>query len=335
MKKWWVWALLLLVVSAALIAGYWYWQKDNQSPLGRKKMGRELPLEKYDFDELRKRGGRVSEIVIKGEIEEVSLRREYYGLEAEGFSTREIAFKSEGKWISGMMNYHPERSSLSKVIIMIRGYAEKAGYYPGSGTWKMADELAKAGYVTISLDFLGYGNSEGESLDMLEGRFEKVPAVMDLIASVKALSWVDKDSIGIWAHSNGGQIALSAAEVMGERIPMVLWAPMTNPFPKSVLETIDEGSPVKEAIEDFEKNYDVRRYAFENYYEWMKESPVLIFQGDKDEWCEVEWQQEVVGGINKVSGKARLEVVSGDDHNFSKNWPEVAEKSVQFFNNML
>jgi len=335
MKKWWVWALLLLVVSVALIAGYWYWQKDNQSPLGRKKMGGELPLEKYDFDELRKRGGRVSEIVIKGEIEEVSQRREYYGLEAEGFSTREIAFKSEGKWISGMMNYHPERSSLSKVIIMIRGYAEKEGYYPGSGTWKMADELAKAGYVTISLDFLGYGNSEGESLDMLVGRFEKVPAVMDLIASVKALSWVNKDSIGIWAHSNGGQIGLSVAEVMGERIPMVLWAPMTNPFPKSVLETIDEGSPVKEAIEDFEKNYDVRRYAFENYYEWMKDSPVLIFQGDKDEWCEVEWQQEVIRGINKVSGKARLEVVSGDDHNFSKNWPEVAEKSIQFFNNML
>jgi len=159
--------------------------------------------------------------------------------------------------------------------------------------------------------------------------------VMDLIASVKALSWVNKDSIGIWAHSNGGQIGLSVAEVMGERIPMVLWAPMTNPFPKSVLETIDEGSPVKEAIEDFEKNYDVRRYAFENYYEWMKDSPVLIFQGDKDEWCEVEWQQEVIRGINKVSGKARLEVVSGDDHNFSKNWPEVAEKSIQFFNNML
>jgi alpha-beta hydrolase superfamily lysophospholipase len=116
-----------------------------------------------------------------------------------------------------MMNYYPERSSLSKVVIMVRGYAEKEGYYVGSGSYRMADELAKNGLVTISVDFLGFGNSEAESTDVLEARFEKVVTVMDLVATVKSLPWVDKNRVGIWAHSNGGQIVLSTVEVLGRK----------------------------------------------------------------------------------------------------------------------
>lgn len=334
MKKWWIWGLLFLVLSGGLAAGYYYCQRVKFSPKGAVKTEIELPLKKYDFDELRKRGGVVGEFEIMGEIEAIEERRLRNGEEELEFSTREIRFKSKDKWISGMMNYYPERSSLSKVIIMVRGYAEKEGYYVGSGSWRMADELAKHGFTTISVDFLGFGNSETESTDVLEARFEKVVSVMDLIATVKSLVWVDKDKVGIWAHSNGGQIVLSVAEVLGDNMPIVLWAPMTQPFPKSVLETIEEDSPVKQIIEEFEKKYDSRRYAFENYFEWLK-SPVLIFQGDRDEWCEVGWQQKVVTEIKRGGGKAELRVVQGDDHNFSKNWSNVASESVYFFENML
>jgi len=334
MKKWWLWGLVLLVVSGGLAGGYYYCQRVKFSPKGTVKDEIELPLKKYDFNELLRRGGVAGEFEILGEIEAVKERRRAIGEEDLKFSTREIRFKSEDKWVSGMMNYYPERSSLSKVVIMVRGYAEKEGYYVGSGSYRMADELAKKGFVTISVDFLGFGNSEGESTDVLEARFEKVVTVMDLIATVKSLPWVDKNRVGIWAHSNGGQIVLSVAEVLGERIPIVLWAPMTQPFPKSVLETIEADSPVKQILEDFETKYDSRRYAFENYYEWLR-SPVLIFQGDKDEWCEVKWQEKVVEGIKNAGGEAELRVIEGDDHNFSKNWQEVAAESVYYFENML
>jgi dienelactone hydrolase len=334
MRKWWIWGLLFLLLSGGLAGGYYYCQRVKYSPKGAVKEEIVKPLVRYDFDELLGRGGVAGDFEILGEIEAIKERRERYGEEDINFSTREIRFKSEGKWVSGMMNYYPERSSLSKVIIMVRGYAEKEGYYVGSGSYRMADELAKNGFVTISVDFLGFGNSEAESTEVLEARFEKVVTVMDLIATVKSLPWVDKDSIGIWAHSNGGQIVLSVGEVLGERIPMVLWAPMTQPFPKSVLETIEADSPVKGILEDFEKRYDSRRYAFENYYEWLN-SPVLIFQGDRDEWCEVSWQEKVVEGINKAGGEAELRVTIGDDHNFSKNWQKVAAESVYFLENML
>ncbi|MBU3935722.1 hypothetical protein KJ909_03555, partial [Patescibacteria group bacterium] len=220
------------------------------------------------------------------------------------------------------------------VIVMIRGYADKEGYYTGSGSWRVADELAKVGLVTVSLDFLGFGGSDEESLDMLEARFEKVPAILDLIASVQALDFVDAEKIGIWAHSNGGQIALSVGEILGERIPMVLWAPMTNPFPASVLETVDDlddgGKAVKKAISDFEKYYDIRRYVFENYYDWVN-FPLVIHQGTADYWCKMEWQKEVERELIKRNKTIKLYQWRGDDHNLSKNWEEIVKLDAKFF----
>ncbi|OGL54278.1 hypothetical protein A3K55_02450 [Candidatus Shapirobacteria bacterium RBG_13_44_7] len=194
----------------------------------------------------------------------------------------------------------------------------------------MADELAKEGYATISLDFLGYGGSEGESTDMLEARFEKAVSLVDLVETIKQIPWVDKKRIGIWAHSNGGQIVLSALEITGENLPTVLWAPMTQKFPESVLSTIDEGSPVKGEIESFLKYYDARRYAFENYLEWIG-APILIQQGTADEWCQVGWQQELVNKIKALGKTADLVVYPGADHNLTGSWKEAVEKDREFF----
>jgi len=316
--------LTIILILFFGVSGYYFLSSRAKiiDPRGLSGSSEDSFLQKYDFDSLRKRVPVASEIQILGPIKEVEDRRanldlkEKYTLPAgrQAFTTREISFESEGQKISGMINYMPERSSLSPVIIMVRGYAEKIGYYPGSGSWRMADELAKQGYATISLDLLGYANSDPESNDMLEARFHKVVEVLDLLESVKRIPWVDKNRIGFWAHSNGGQIVMSVLEITGERFPTVMWAPMTQSFPESVLSTIDEGSPVKEAIEEFEKHYDSRRYAFENYYKWIN-SPILIQQGTADEWVEVEWQNEVVEEMEELGKNIKLEVIEGADHN--------------------
>ena len=213
---------------------------------------------------------------------------------------------------------------------MIRGYAEKIGYYPGYGTWRVADKLADEGYTTISLDFLGYGHSDNESNDVMEARFHKAVEVLDLIESVKLLPWVDKNNIGIWAHSNGGQIALSVLEITGAKYPTALWAPMTRPFPESVLSTIDTGSPVKGIIEEFQKHYDARRYAFENYYEWIN-APILIQQGTADDQVKVEWQQSLQSRLKDIGKKVDLTIYQGSDHNMSKDWQKAVDEDVDFY----
>lgn len=327
------------------ILGYLFWPRELINPLANVEFT-EKSLEKYDFDSLAKyyegrthRSARIPEILEP--IKAVEDRRKLLKTKDLKFTTREISFESDGKKVSGMINYYPEKSSLSPVIIMIRGYAEKEGYYPGSGTWKVADELAKAGYTTISLDFLGYANSEADSQDVLEARFHKVVEVLDLIESVKQLPWVDKNRIGIWAHSNGGQIALSVLEITGQRYPTVLWAPMTLPFPQSLIDTTDEGKARQKAtdfVNLFLKYYDGRRYAFENYYEWIN-SPILIQQGTADSQVKVAWQENVVDQMKLLGKDVELQIYDGTDHNMGGKmgeiWKEVVGKDVEFYKKMI
>jgi dipeptidyl aminopeptidase/acylaminoacyl peptidase len=342
-------ALIFLGLSGLALMGWRVWRGEGFiNPLVGESDRVALPLERYDFDSLRnslkvlksenlKIESRKFEIL--GNIPEVESRRKLITndqLRITNFETKKFRFMSEGKWITGMINIPMTPDSRKKrAIIMVRGYADKPGYYTGFGTWKAADEFAKQGWVTVSLDFLGFGGSDEESLEMLQARFEKVVAVLDLIETVKQLGYVDTNNIGIWSHSNGGQIVLSVLEITGGNYPTVMWAPMTNPFPQSVLDTAsdldDGGKAVIKAVAEFQKQYDSRRYAFENYYKWIN-APVLIQQGTADEWCEVAWQEKVVNALRAEGKKAELVIYKGDDHNLKKNWDEAVERDVEFFN---
>ena len=312
---------------------------DNREKSKEKNIGY---LAQYNFENLKKREPQISEIKIVEENKVLDETRERLiktyakeGIKKENnFKSFVITFESNGKKISGMMNLPATpRSNKMPAIIMIRGYAESVGYFVGSGSWKAADELARNGFVTISLDFLGYGLSDGESKDILEARFEKPVGVLDLIAAVKKLDYVDNTKIGIWSHSNGGQIAISVLEITGENYPTVLWAPMTNPFPQSVLETMDEsegGKIVKQKIADFEKDYDCKLYSIDNFYEWIK-APILIHQGTADVWCKVEWQQNLKDKLTKLGKEVKLDVRQENDHNLKQSWDEVIKMDIEFF----
>jgi dipeptidyl aminopeptidase/acylaminoacyl peptidase len=304
-------------------------------------------LAEYNFENLKKRENKGLAISEVGKVLVVEEARptiiEKYKKEGiikeNNFKSRAITFVSNGKKISGMMNVPTDNKVSQKypVIIMIRGFAEAEGYFVGSGSWKAADELARNGFITISLDFLGYGLSDGESTDILEARFEKPVSVIDLIESAKKLKYVDSNRIGIWSHSNGGQIAVSVLEITSQNYPTVLWAPMTNPFPQSVLETMDDsegGLIVKKRIQDFEKEYDSKLYAIDNYYSWIQ-APILIHQGTEDVWCKVKWQENFKKELEKYSKEVYLDIREGDDHNLKQSWDEVIKMDIEFYKNKM
>lgn len=341
-KVFWLFLILMMV-------GGGYWVFNNReieiiNPLVKIEVKKEKNigwLAKYNFENLRKRENKASEIKNIGKVliveearKELVKRGDLKG-KTYDFESRAIGFDSNGKNISGMMNIPlTPMSNKLPVIIMIRGYADSEGYYIGSGSWKAADELARNGFMTVSLDFLGYGLSDMESTDILEARFEKVMSVLDLIESVKQLDVVDPNKIGIWAHSNGGQIAISILEITSKNYPTVLWSPMTNPFPKSILETIDDesegGLKVKNRIEEFETEYDSKLYSIDNFYDWI-EAPILIHQGTADEWCKVSWQKDLQSKLKKLGKEVTLDIRKGSDHNLKQSWEEVINQDVVFF----
>lgn len=344
---------LIVLVGVAFGNGWIVMESSLNDPKGEGKIfeikkGEEKNigyLAKYNFENLRNRESEESKIekigkvlIVEGARKEFIKRGDLAG-KSFNFESSAISFESNGKKISGMMNIPlSPKSRKYPVIIMIRGFADAEGYFIGSGTWKAADELARNGFITVSLDFLGFGLSENESNDILEARFEKVVSVLDLIETVKGLDIVDPDRIGIWAHSNGGQIAISVLEISGEDYPAALWAPMTKPFPKSVLETIDEksksGMEVKKKIENFEKEYDSNLYAIDNFYDWI-ETPILIHQGTSDIWCKVEWQEKLKKKLSFLNKDVVLDIREGNDHNLKQSWDEVIEMDIDFYRNNL
>lgn len=346
-----------IIFFVVIVLGFWGWadgwfsvnQKletgavETQSNIvsTKEKQKNIGPLAQYNFENLKTRINKASEIKTIGQVLTVmEARKELVkrgDLEGKtfNFESRAISFESNGKKISGMMNLPVGyENKKSPAIIMIRGFADSEGYFIGSGSWKVADELARNGFVTVSLDFLGFGLSDGESKDILEARFEKPMGVLDLIESVKKLDFVDPEKIGIWAHSNGGQIAISVLEVTGGGYPTVLWAPMTNPFPNSVLDTMDEntesGKIVKTRIDEFEKEYDSNLYSIDNFYDWVG-APILIHQGTADVWCKVEWQQDLRNKLKGFGKEVFLDIRNGNDHNLKQDWDKVVEQDVIFF----
>ena len=132
----------------------------------------------------------------------------------------------------------------------------------------------------------GIWGSDNPSSDVFEERFQTYLAAVDLLASVRSLPATDPSRVGIWAHSNGGQIALTVLEVTGSTYPTTLWAPVTRAFPYSILyytdEADDKGKALRNKLADFERDYDADLYSMVNFLDRIK-APLQLHQGTADD----------------------------------------------------
>ncbi|MCX6725949.1 MAG: prolyl oligopeptidase family serine peptidase [Candidatus Shapirobacteria bacterium] len=304
------------------------------------------PLEKYSFENLRKREYQVSDIKLEKVLDEQSSYTSYL-----------FSFQSDGKKVTGMANIplrlpsgftlkvHPEGQAKFPVIVMIRGYADEEIYFTGLGTRKGAGVFAENGFITLAPDFLGFGDSAEQSTDILEARFERPVTVLNLLASIKNLPQADPNKIFLWGHSNGGQIVLSVLEILPKtnlsanwRIPTVLWAPVTKGFPESVLQYMtdldDQGLKVKEAINNFVSLYDPKKYSIDNYWSDIS-APLQVHQGTADEYIKTEWTDTFVQTLKDLGKSVTYYKYPKNDHNFSRDWDTVVQRDLKFFKNNL
>ena len=227
------------------------------NPLGGKEVvQKELPYAKYSFENLAKRGGVASRIEVVG--------NKFY-------------YQSEGRRISGEINLPFDYAQgLRPVVVMARGYVDKEIYKTGMGTHNAAVVYAKAGYITLAPDFSGYGESDPEDSNALGARLVKPAEILDLLASLGSLPQADLSQVYLWGHSNGGQIMLSVAEILGMKPlqgvtlrGLTLWAPVSKPFPYNILfytdEASDSGKWLRGEVANFEKDYDVFNYSIDRY----------------------------------------------------------------------
>jgi len=323
-RFWWLILLLILGVGGLL----WYGNNNQKQVILSPEapwVQIEKPLEKYSFPELKNKVFNGSEIEL-GKILQ----------ENNSYVSRMFFYKVEDRKISGQINIPKTKKPVNgyPVVVMIRGYVDLEIYETGVGTKNGAGYFSANGFITLAPDFLGYGESDMPPNNSLEERFMRPMQVMELITSVKNLEQADENMIAMWGHSNGGQIGLSVLEISGRKIPTSLWAPVSKPFPYSILYYTDEfddrGKALRKVVAGFDALYEADEYSIENYYDWIK-APIQIHQGSADDAVPVEWSQELNKRLKELGVEARLFVYAGADHNLRGGWNEAVVRDLEFF----
>lgn len=327
---------LLLIISGVVLLGIGGWnllQRSKQvtpfiSPLASDQRGLGS-LSKYSFSNLQKKQYQSSQIKIGRILKNGQL-----------FTSYMFYYQSQGKTISGLLNIPKitQPTAGFPVIIMIRGYVDDKIYYTGVGTQKVGEYFASHGFITLAPDFLAYGESDDTYVDILEDRFIRPVNILDLLASVKTLKQGSPDKIGIWGHSNGGQIAISVLEISKKSYPTVLWAPVTKGFPESVttyMSQLDDlGVKVKNRIDEFVKEYDPNEFSITPYFDDIK-APIQVHQGTGDEYIETKWTDEFVQKLKSLGKSVQYYKYKADDHNLSVNWDVIVSRDLEFFRQNL
>ena len=362
---------LLLVVTSCLsfVIAYFYFKNTPVTSIKnltkQSKIEKSLPLLKYSFKNLSQKEF-TSKQTLK--VEKILSKDIKTGLYVLLFK-----YESQGKNISGALNLKIneslQESAKKPSIIMLRGYVPLENYYSGLGTKNAAAVFAENSYITLAPDFLGFGESDPEPADTWEARFIKTVNVIDLIKTIQVFPeldlsqlenfpikkiTLDPNKIGIWGHSNGGQIAVSVLEIMNSNLPTTLWAPVLAPFPYSILyfsdEYSDEGKETRKYLSLFEKDYDVFDFSITQHLDQLH-GPIQIQHGTNDDSALVTWTEEFLAKVdleNKrraTDSSAENKVVPieidfykypGANHNLQPNWNEAVRKDLSFFaKNML
>ncbi len=224
------------------------------------------------------------------------------------------------------------------VILMNRGFVDPSQYQTGIGTKNAAKVFAAGGFVTVAPDFLGFGASDAAPEDTMAARLEKPQQLLDLIASLPSFTITNPMKLGLWGHSNGGQITLSLLEITQEPYPTVLWAPVTKPFPYSLLYYTDEyedgGKALRQVIANFEKDYDVFDYSIDKFSDRLV-GPIELHQGTADDAVPEKWSRAFTGTLKEKKIPITYYVYEGADHNLQPAWQTAVNRSLVFFKEFL
>lgn len=253
------------------------------------------------------------------------------------FSFQPNPQEDKSKKTTGQINI-PTANDKKPIIVMLRGYVDQEIYSTGMGTSRASEVFAKNGFITVAPDFLGYDSSDSEAANIFESRFQTYTTVLSLIKSLDPIDSWDKTNLFIWGHSNGGQVALTVLEITGENYPTTLWAPVSKPFPYSILyytdESEDRGKLIRGELAKFEKDYDVELYSLDNYLDLIS-APLQIHQGTADDAVPLVWTNSLRNQLLNLDIKLDYFTYPGTDHNMRPNWDTVVEKDIEFFLNNI
>lgn len=329
----------LLIIIFAFIFGFCvayfvlpFTPKNKEAP-SLVSQFKEKPFNKYTIENL----GKTQITPAKIEIDRLLSNNENFASSLFFLSFSPNLNPKETKKVSGIINI-PNEGQSNPLVILFRGYIDQKTYKSGDGTKRVGEYLANNGFITLAPDFLGYGESDKEADNIFESRFQTYVTALTLVNSLKSIDKWDGKNVFIWGHSNGGQIALTILEITQLPYPTVLWAPVSKPFPYSVLyytdESDDRGKLIRKELAKFEELYDPDLYAIDRYFDKVR-APLQLHQGINDDAVPAIWSDSLSQSLKDLDKDIAYLKYPGTDHNLNPSWSVAVQNSLTFFKKYL
>ncbi len=263
------------------------------------------------------------------------------------------SYRSDGLKIYSLLTIpsgtKPERGW--PVIIFNHGYIPPSQYRTGEKYKQYTDMFSRNGFIVFMPDFRGHGNSEGNP----EGAYYSPSYSIDVLnalSSVKKFPEADRDRIGMWGHSMGGNITLRAMVVNTKDVKAgVIWAgvvadyeDMANNWTRSKPFVLSEreksfSRPNRQTLVEkygnFQSNPDFWKSIAPISFVNDISSPVQIHHGSDDEEVPVLFSRRLEEALKREEKVIEFYQYDGDDHNISNNLELALERSKNFFNKYL
>ncbi len=238
-----------------------------------------------------------------------------------------ITYRSGNLLITGQM-YVPQGTGPFPVMIMNHGYLPTEEYTSGTDSHRESPFVASNGYVAIHPDFRNYAGSDTDEDALVNlTAYGWADDSLNLVDAVKRsnLPYLDKNRIGYWGHSNGGQISMMAlvAQQQPDIKAFVLFAPTSPDFadnfnrwtrPRTDLAAqvrASHGWP--EDNPTFYHNLSVGP----NFGEAATKGPVLLFHGTADTNTPFAWSERSAALMKAAGIDITFMPVKGENHLFS------------------
>lgn len=183
------------------------------------------------------------------------------------------------------------------IIVLNHGYIRPSEYVMTGSYVAHVDALAQHGYVVFKSDYRGNGNSEGSAV---RSRNSYVIDVLNAIDILKRQSFVDPDRIGMWGHSMGGYITISAMLQSPDIKAGVVWAGTLRSFGQRISLT-------------------------------NLSAPVQLHHSTADAIVPYRLSVDFTDALRAAGGYAELYLYPDDDHDIAGNATTALVRSINFF----
>lgn len=217
----------------------------------------------------------------------------------------------------------PDKNKIYPAVILLHGFT---GYKEEPHIEKLAKTLARNGFAAIRFDCSGSGDSDGIlEKDYLMSNYLK--DIEDVYSYISNLEYVDRNKIGIWGHSMGGELAVIFAASHSEiracvavsattEMRLSQWAQnIINEWQKTGWfdkEYSKDGSQIKIPYSFIE---DADKYNALDYVKKLT-CPMLVILGTVDDVVVPENTKEIFNAANSPKELAEIE---GMGHDYKKH----------------